>query len=168
MCSASNCYIQFSISTNDGFERLRNVVSQLAAEKAAPHNREEAEWLALFSKQELACFWWPTPEERTAWSEFWSATPVQQRFDPDMPVPPWDFGSMIDAVLSAEYELLGINSLSGDEARLEFKPQSYPYGGTDALRMLVRCFGHRIVGFDDGTGYIGGDPQPPLWRPATC
>jgi hypothetical protein len=80
-----------------------------------------------------------------------------------MPEPPWDFASMIDAIVNAEYELLGVTDVGSGQARVEFDPYSYPYGGLDSLRALVRAFGHTITGYDDGTGYHDGDPQPPRW-----
>lgn len=64
-----------------------------------------------------------------------------------------------------DYDLIGVRSLENHRARLEYDPHGYPYGGTGALRALVRAFGHRVIGMDDGTGYEVGDPQSPRWTP---
>jgi hypothetical protein len=72
---------------------------------------------------------------------------------------------MLEAILEEhDYDLVGVRALADREAVLEFNPHGYPYGGTGALRALVRAFGCRVVGVDDGTGYEVGDPRPPRWK----
>jgi hypothetical protein len=80
-----------------------------------------------------------------------------------MPTPGWDFGSMIDAIMDGEYDIIGVRQVDHVRGRFEFDPHAYPYGGIDAIRAIVRAFGHQIIRFDDGTGPIDGDPQPPRW-----
>lgn len=143
--------------------RLLAAVEALKAEKKGPTARDDAAWRALFTLDQLKSFWWPSPEEREAWNRFWFSTPLPKRHSPEMPLPPWDFASMIDAILEGEYELVGIRNLDATECLLQFDPEAYPFGGTGSLQALIRAFGFEVLGVDDGTGYKAGDFRPPLW-----
>ena len=160
------CYIEFRIANEDSLLRLSRTVDGLAVDKSSDCRRDDAKWMELFTENELNFFWWPSQSEAQEWADYWSSIPVPQRLSPEMPSPGWDFASMIDAIFSAEYVLIGVRSLTAGEAILEFDPQAWPYGGAGALRALIRSFGHRILGFEDGTGYVDGDPVPPPWKPA--
>lgn len=70
---------------------------------------------------------------------------------------------MIDAILDGEYDIVGVKEMGDARGRFEFDPHSYPCGGIDAIRAIVRAFGHQITRFDDGTRVFEGDPQPPRW-----
>ena len=163
--SPKNCCVRFRVVSEESLDSLGKIIGELSSEKQSGTRRADAEWLKLFTEQELKSFWWPTPAELKAWNDFWNSTPLPQRHGPEMPSPPWHFDSMIDAILNGEYKLLGLHRLSDSEAQLEFDPEAYPFGGTASLRALVRCFGHPVTGFNDGTGYVAGDPQSPLWNP---
>ncbi len=158
-------FIRFRIANQTALRRLETVAAALADAKEHGLSRHPADWRTFFSADDLATFWWPDASERSAWDAFWISTPVARRIGPAMPLPPWDFASMIDALLKGEYQLAGVQPRPGSEADFNFAPSSFPYGGADAMRALVRCFGHTIIGFDDGTGYVTGDPQPPRWMP---
>jgi hypothetical protein len=160
------CYIKFGIAGEESFQRLASVVRELADDRNSGRRRDDAEWRKLFTENDLQSFWWPTLPERQEWWDHWWSTPVPERLSYGMPRPPWDFDSMIDAIFNAEYVLLGVRRLTVSEAVLEFDPQAWPYGGADSLRALVRSFGHQINGFENGTGYVEGDPLPPLWTPS--
>lgn len=166
--TASPCFVQFEILNSDALNRLSNATRALSHAKVEESDRGEEDWKKLFAESDLAAFWWPTPEEAEEHSKFWFSTPLPQRHAADMPSPPWHFMSMIDAILGGEYDLIGVRATSATEAVLEFEPHAYPFGGIGALRALVRAFGHKIRGFDDGTGYYAGDPLPPLWRPKSA
>lgn len=156
-------FVEFVISDDAAFNRLATVAGQLRKQKNGDGIRDENFWLRLFTVSDLAEFWWPSEAERELWNEFWFSTPLPDRHSPEMPTPPWDFGSMIDAILDGEYELVGVRKLTQGRARFELDPHSYPYGGIDSVRTLVRAFGHSITGCDDGTGYRDGDVQGPRW-----
>ena len=70
---------------------------------------------------------------------------------------------MIEVILEGDYDIIGVRRADSEQARFEFDPHGYPYGGTEALRALIRAFGHKITGFNDGTGLTQGDPQSPRW-----
>jgi hypothetical protein len=163
----SSGYIKFEIASEDSLERLSRVIDELEADKTADEPRSDAEWLKLFTDEELRSFWWPTPAQIKEWEAFQDSSPLSLKNSRDMPSPPWNFYAMIDRIFDGEYTLEGIKRLSATEAQLEFSPEAFPYGGTQPLRVLIRTFGHTIVGCDDGTtaGYISGDPQPPCWHP---
>jgi hypothetical protein len=160
------CFVKFEIVSADSFDRLSQVVAELAGAKRSGEAREVESWRASFAPGELAAFWSPDEDEMRQWNEFWFSTPLPKRHSPEMPMPPWDFASILDAVLGAEYDLLGVRRVSPTIGHLEFEPDAYPYGGTGALRALIAAFGHRIVGMDDGTGYAEGSFTSPRWTPS--
>lgn len=160
------CYVEFEVANLDALERLTAMVTALKADKVAEKGRSDDEWATSFSSEELSTFWSPGEEERQAWDKYWFSTPLPKRHSPEMPSPPWHFGSMLEAILeNGDYDLVGVRPSGDYKARLEYDPHAYPYGGTGALRALVRAFGHRVIGVDDGTGYELGDPQSPRWTP---
>lgn len=161
-----HCYIKFAVASPTGLERLTLIVEAFKADKTAAMARPDEEWASSFSKEELAAFWRPDADERQAWEAFWFSTPLPRRHSAEMPSPGWHFESMLEAILeNGDYDLIGVRAVGDGEAVLEFDPHGYPYGGTGALRALIRAFSHRVIGADDGTGYEDGDPQPPRWTP---
>ena len=156
-------FVEFLISDSAALSRLTTVAEQLRKEKASDANRDENYWLPFFTAPDRAEFWWADEAEMELWNKFWFSTPLPDRHSPEMPTTPWDFGSMIDALMDGEYDLVGVRKLTPERARFEIDPHAYPYGGIDAVRTLVRAFGHNITGFDDGTGYHDGDPRGPRW-----
>lgn len=157
-------FVDFSVVNEAGLSRLERVIAELARQKKGDAVRAEDFWLQYFTECDRNKFWWPSENQLELWNKFWFSTPLPQRHSPEMPAPNWDFGSMIDAILDGEYGLVGVRKFDAETARLEIDPYAYPYGGMDALRMLVRSFGHTVTGFDDGTGLASGDPQSPPWN----
>lgn len=160
-----HCYVNFNIRDEASFRRLASVVKEFQRQKQASGISDDAYWLPYFEGSDREAFWWPSETESRQWDRFWFSTPLPQRHSPTMPTPPWHFGSLVDAVLRGDYDLAGVQELGGERGRLEFDPHGYPYGGIDSLRALVRAFGHEITGYDDGTGWVAGDSQPPRWKP---
>jgi hypothetical protein len=170
--SKTSCYIAFQIADKPSVLRLKRVVSELTAVKAdlkpgeaATETRDDQSWRELFDASDLENFWSPSEAEEAEWRQFWADTPVETRWSPNMTMPTWTFESMIRSLLDCDYDLLGIVRIGTSKAILDFLPRGYPYGGTDSLRMLVRSFGHSVIGFNDGTGYENGDPENPRWQP---
>jgi hypothetical protein len=158
----SSCYIRFRGSG----DYLRLVEAVRAFQKAKEGRYTDPDnpvWEKLFTEEQLRAFWWPTEAEMAQWNEFWFSTPLPRRHSVDMPSPGWTFGSMAEAILEGEYDILGVRSLGATDSVLEFIPHAYPFGGTDALRTLTRAYGFEVVGVNDGTGYLAGDPQRPRW-----
>lgn len=139
------------------------VTAELRRQKAGEATRDEDYWLPYFNASDRAEFCWATEAEIELWNEFWFSTPLPDRHSPEMPAMPWEFGSMIDAIMGGEYDIVGVRKLASGQARFEVDPHAYPYGGAGAARALIRSFGHKITGFDDGAGYTDGDPQSPRW-----
>jgi len=150
----SPCYVSFRISSPPQWERLARVVAELRRDKEAGAFRAEEEWRKLFSAEELQFFWRPTDEERADWKRRWEATPVPARWtDPSLDLP-WDFSSMLDGIREGEYALLGVRSDDMQTGFLEFDPHAFPFGGTASLRALILAYGHELLGYDDGTGFV--------------
>lgn len=148
------CYVSFRIVSRQQFERLVHVVAELRDDKESGEFRPDEQWREYFSATELKSFWTPTDEERADWQRRWLATPVPDRFtDPSLETP-WDFGSMLDAIRDGEYSLLGVRSDDMITGFLEFDPQAFPFGGTGSLRALILAYGHELIGYDDGTGFV--------------
>jgi hypothetical protein len=161
-----HCYIKFEASHAESLSRLAAIVEAFKRDKTADEGRAIDEWANVFTPKELSAFWSPDEKEMEKWNRFWFSTPLPRRHSAEMPTPPWHFGSMLEAILeNGEYDLVGVRRLNDREAILEFAPHAYPYGGTGALRALVRALGHRVIGVDDGTGYEPGDPVSPRWTP---
>jgi len=156
-------YVAFEVRDEEALNRLKLVADEFKKQKKGDAIRDDVHWLPYFNEVDKTEFWWPTEAERERWSAFWLATPLPKRHSPEMPMPPWDFGSMIDAILDGEYELIGVTLVGSGRARFEIDPCAYPYGGISAIRTLVRAFGHTITSFDDGTGRVDNDPLGPRW-----
>lgn len=91
-------------------------------------------------------------------SYFWnpSAAELEERNKERLTLlPQWQLESMLEAFWNGDYELVGVCQ-EGMRHFVAFNPHGYPYGGTGSLIALVECFGHRVVGVDDGTGFVGG------------
>lgn len=159
------CFIEFAIRNEPSLGRLSKVTAEFQRQKEGDAIADDAHWLPFFESSDRTMFSWLSEEDSKRWNEYWFSTPLPQRHSPEMPSPQWDFGSMVDAILNGDYDIIGIRCLDSNLARLEFDPHGYPYGGTGSIRALIRAFGHKITGFDDGTGFTSGDPQNPIWTP---
>lgn len=162
-----HCFIDFIVRDEPALERLSKVSAEFQRQKEGDAQADDEHWLPFFERSDRAAFWWPTEAEWKRWNDFWFSTPLPQRHSPEMPSPPWHFGSMVEVILESEYDIVGVRRTDSKQARLEFDPHGYPYGGTGALRALIRAFSHEVTGFDDGTGFTEGDPQSPRWTPDT-
>jgi len=114
----------------------------LGSMKSGELDRDEAATTAFLTLQERAFFTEFTPEEWAEWNEHWRQTPVDFRISAAMITPQWDIGSMY----------------------LAFEPHAYPYGGTGCMVAFIECFGHTVIGIEDGTGYREYEERP-IWRP---
>lgn len=59
--------------------------------------------------------------------------------------PPWDFESVIDEIITGEYEIIGCEVVESGIGRLYFEPWAYPYGGTEPLVQLIMPFNIKII-----------------------
>jgi hypothetical protein len=147
--SMSDYFVEFEISSEDGFCRLERAFNALRVAKQSGEWRDDAYWLEFFTPEDKSKFWWPTPAEREDWQRRWFATPVEKRFtDPTLKTP-WVFGSMIDAFKNGDYDLLECERISPNAGRLTFDPHAWPYGGVGCMKALVETFGHRVIAEPD-------------------
>ena len=140
-----NSYIEFAVNENARFEKLQTVFNALKLAKETDEWHDEPFWQALFDKESLATFWWPTEEEVKDWGRRWVSTPLPQRWEDPSLKHPWHFASLIDAFRNGEYDLLACQIVSPGIAQLQFLPLAYPYGGTGCMEQLITSFGHRVT-----------------------
>lgn len=158
------CYVEFESNGEQALLRLTEFFGLVKAAKDNDEPADEAQLSAYLTEEERSYFSNLTPEESAEWNEFWFSTPLPTRHSPDMPTPQWDFASMLDAFSDGDYDLIGIKPRDARHA-LEFNPHGYPYGGVSSLIALVECFGHRVIGVDDGTGYAEHVTRTNFWKP---
>jgi hypothetical protein len=159
------CRVEFESNGEESLQRLTEFFGLVKAAKDSDEPVDESHLLAYLADGERAYFSNLTPGEVAEWNEYWFSTPLPKRHSPEMPTPQWDFASMLDAVWNGDYDLIAIQPRATRHA-LEFNPHGYPYGGTGSLVALVECFGHRVVGVDDGTGYEKYVPRTNIWKPS--
>ncbi|MBN3727951.1 hypothetical protein [Burkholderia sp. Ac-20379] len=158
------CYVEFESHGETALRRLTEFFSLVKAAKERDAPADEAQLSAYLTDAERACFSNLSAEETAEWNEFWFSTPLPKRHSPEMPTPGWDFASMLDAFWHGDYDLVGILPQATRHV-LAFNPHGYPYGSTGSLVAMVECFGHRVVGVDDGTGYEKYVPCTLIWKP---
>ncbi|MBW8911993.1 MAG: hypothetical protein JF564_08980 [Sphingomonas sp.] len=115
--SGRYAFVEFAIRDETAFNRLAAVTAELLKQKTGEATRDEDYWLPYFDDSDRAAFWWATESEMELWNKFWFSTPLPGRHSPEMPTTPWDFGSMIDAIMDGEYDLVGVRKLTPEQAR---------------------------------------------------
>src|SRR4030095_11723515 len=141
----SNAFVEFRVSSHDGFQRLRAVFVALQEAKASDEWQSDEYWLKYFEEGEEAAFWWPSETELEEWGQRWFSTPAPERLSDPSLKHPWTLGSMIEAFKNIECELTDCRLVSDDTARLEFTPHAHPYGGTGCIEALIHAFGFSIL-----------------------
>jgi hypothetical protein len=161
----SQYFIKFRVASQERFQALSRVFEVLRQEKLKLPQEDIQkrdimiekfidDIFDLFDEQSLHHFWWPSNEEVNDHVKRWQASPISQRFtDPTLKTP-WDFSSMIDSLLTGEYELLSCTLLTSTLGLLTFSPYSLPYGGSDAMKALIQSFDCEIIGEETEEGYI--------------
>lgn len=156
------CFVEFNPPDDAHALRTIECVNYVAALKREDALDEESMAKEL-SEDERAYFRVLTPEEWHEWNTFWFSTPLPQRHSPAMPTPGWDFGSMVESIADAEFDITGVSTERG-RFYLTFEPKSYPFGGTGCLVALLECLGNKVSSVNDGTGVMP-HVQPARWEP---
>lgn len=159
------CRVEFGSGGEKSLQRLTEFFGLVKAAKEGDESADESQLSAYLADGERSYFSNLTSEEMAEWNEYWFSTPLPKRHSPEMPTPQWDFASMLDAIWNGDYNLIAIRPQATRHV-LEFNPHGYPYGGTGSLVALVECFGHRVIGVDDGTGYEKYVPRTNIWKPS--
>ncbi len=147
-------YIEFVAHSQERLRQLQRVVIELQRGKTAAEQGPEGEFQRLFDEEALSHFAWPTPTQRAQRLNDLRTRPVVLTPTDQAIGQRWDFDSMVQAIMEAEYDLLACEPSPGGKARLSFRAQAYPYGGVGALVALVEAFGFTVTGIEDGTGPI--------------
>lgn len=140
---ANLCFVEFTVDDQSRFESLCRVFNalkhdkqkQLASEDESEKERAfrgDNEWLEFFDTEARSYFRWSPLESDHAWSL------------PDM----------IFAFQNGEYELVACRMITSRQARLEFFPFAFPYGGTECMKVLIEAFGFQITGENNGTAHV--------------
>lgn len=159
-----DCYIEFSPKDDETLGRLTEFCATLKAVKESAEIVDEEGLIAQLNDAERSYFWNPSPEELAEWNDEWFSTPLPERHSDDRLVPQWTLGSMLESIQNGDYELVGV-AREGERHFLAFNPHGHPYGGTGSLVALVECFGHRVIGVDDGIGYADHVARTEYWKP---
>lgn len=159
------CFIKFRVMSPERFQDLSRIFEILKQEKPKipQEDRQRRDIMIdkitddifdLFDEQSLRSFWWPSKQEINNHVKRWQASAIPQRFtDPTLKTP-WDFSSMIDSLLTGEYELLSCKLLTSEIGVLTFSPYSLPYGGSGAMKALIQSFDCEVISEETGEEHI--------------
>jgi hypothetical protein len=173
-----NFYVEFvgkdEISlqrTIEFFEMIKNTKAAIEIEDVALDEDDlpiteiyDLPFTNYLTKTEKAYFSNLSSEEHDEFMREWFSTPIEIRHSPQMLCPQWDLGSMLDTFWNGEYDLIDIQE-KNSKYYLTFNPHAYPYGGTGCMVALLECFGHKVIGIQDGTGYVEYTPTTEFWQP---
>ncbi len=159
-------YVAFVAKDADALERLRLLIAAVQDAKQSKEARDRLVATAArhMTEEDLARFWWPTPEDSAEAMEDWWATPVESRFGSPHLRTQWRLDAALTVTVDCDYLVSDIVQV-GDLYHVRFLTYGYPYGGTESLVTLVQGLGHRVTGVDDGTGYRDYVPVERLWKP---
>jgi hypothetical protein len=159
------CHVEFDPQDNASLHRLTEFAASIKAAKESTEPADETALVGYLIEAERAYFWNPTPEEQAQWNKEWFSTLLPKRHSAEMVLPQWHLESMLDAFWNGDYDFVGVVCEDGRHF-VAFNPYGFPYGGTGSLVALVECFGHRVVGIDDGTGYVEYVARTEFWKPS--
>jgi hypothetical protein len=135
-------------------EKNAEAVDRLVKENRRKRSEIAENLFVLCDDRVLSHFWWPSLQEREEHWKHWKATPIPQRLTDPTLATPWDFESMVDSLLTGEYEFLSCHLLAPETGVLVFLPDSLPYGSSDAMKALIEAFDCELIGAELGIGYI--------------
>lgn len=138
-------FIEFIYEDNLIFERISKLINYVKKKKDLNKlDCDDSTILDFYNKDELNYFWWPTEQEIKDFWELYYSTPEESRYL-HLIDKPWDFESVIDAITTGEYEIIGCEIGENGIGRLCFEPWSYPYGGIEPLEQLIKPFNIKII-----------------------
>lgn len=157
-------YVEFEPKDSESLYRSVGLFRMIKAAKETDEVVNNQPFVTYLTDVERAYFWNSSPEEAKEWHDEWFSTPIKIRHSPKMLSPKWDLESMLEAFWNGDYDLVAIQEQHGKHC-LMFDPHGHPYGGTSCMVAFLECFGHSVVGMDDGTGYQRYTPRTEYWKP---
>jgi len=158
-------YLEFTIGNEQRFALFTRFFAAIKREKdrvIAAWNAEECpddydpvkdpQWLDYLDEEAIEWFsdtFDFAGEEGRTYSALWELTDPKIRISHPMFNHPgnWDFESMIDAIFSGEYVLIGLEKESEEKGVLYYDPWAGPFGGSECLVALIESFGN-VVTYD--------------------
>ncbi len=140
-----NFFIEFSYNDEFVFQRISSLINYIKDKKDLEElDCDDISILDFYSEDEINYYWWPTEEEnKEFWEKYYSMT--EEKRNLYLVNSPWDFESVIDAIITGEYEIIGCEVVESGIGRLYFEPWAYPYGGAEPLVQLIMPFNIKII-----------------------
>lgn len=158
------CYLEFTPKDTKSLQRTIKLFEMAKAAKETDGVVVDQSFVDYLTDKERAYFWNPSLEEEKEWHDEWFSTPIQTRHSSKMLMPQWHLESMLEAFWDGDYDFVAIQEENAQHY-LTFNPHGYPYGGTGCMVAFLECFGHKIIGIEDGTGYQKYSPRAEFWKP---
>lgn len=103
-------------------------------------------------KMELQCnesiiakFWHPSEQEKSKFCDLWTSTKPELRDSIKELQVPWDYESWIEALNSAEIDLVDISVDCNGNGEISLKQLSWPSGGIESMEWFVKIFDGIII-----------------------
>lgn len=142
-------HVDFDVTNPARFDELRLVFLKLKYDKDRNAFETGDAYLSLFDGEARSYFGWYSESEIKEWERRWFSTPVETRWtDPSLEMK-WTFGSMLEAFQNGGYSLSSCEMMSDKTARLSYEPYAHPYGGNEAIQVLIKSFGFKITNVSD-------------------
>ncbi|GAA0086363.1 hypothetical protein UT300007_28020 [Clostridium sp. CTA-7] len=140
-----DCFIEFAYNDESVFRRIYTLIEYIKIKKELGKlDCEDSTILNFYKEEEIQYYWWPTEQEnREFWDKYYSLD-NEQRYLLLMNKS-WDLESVIDAIRTGEYIIIGVKVTAKGVGRLYYEPESYPYGGVQPLVELIKPFDIEII-----------------------
>ncbi len=138
---SKNCYIEFEFVKEEYFIDLKKVFELVKEAKRTGEAQSDQFWLKTFPEYSLKHFYFTDSDPKPFFP-----TSVKREST-------WHFYSLT-TLLQTDYEIdyVDCHKTSEMNARIEYLPISYPYGGISGLVKFIASFNCKPTLIEDGTG----------------
>ena len=141
--------VQFAVHDERAFGALQVLFGELKKDKDAEQFRSPDGWVEHVPDSVKCHFDWPSAEDRQAWVERRSHTPIMIGKPEEQIGSTWDFYRVFESVEDGDYALLSCEKTGANTGVILIDPYGYPYGGLGPLIALVEAFGFRVLGVNE-------------------